>query len=331
MNEMTIGEKIAKLRREKSMTQEELAEKLGVSAQAVSKWENNICCPDIALIPKIAQLFGVSTDMLLGSEQLRDTPKKATLENDGFQKKKSLWLKTRWEILVAAFVLLLGGSLLWNSLAEIGLGFWEVLLIDGIITVGLGAMFVRLTPFSIGLFALGIIYHLVKFNIITWADKYNSLILPAVIIILGLTILYGIFFPKKHRHKYFVNGVEHDAKTQFSASVDDGVLDFSLRFGENRYDVDCEVFKGGDIEVSFGEAVVDLTKCKTVAADATLCVKVSFGEATLVLPKHIRAVSEDPKASFGDVSHSYGTPDADAVTLVIEPKASFGAFNIKYI
>ncbi len=61
----TIGTRIARLRRERGMTQEELGERLGVSAQAVSKWENDISCPDILALPALADLLGVSTDELL--------------------------------------------------------------------------------------------------------------------------------------------------------------------------------------------------------------------------------------------------------------------------
>lgn len=59
-----IGKNIAALRREKGWTQEQLAEKLGVSAQAVSKWESGKSCPDISLLPAIAGLFGVTVDAL---------------------------------------------------------------------------------------------------------------------------------------------------------------------------------------------------------------------------------------------------------------------------
>lgn len=63
---MNLGKTITEKRKTMGMTQEELATKLGVSPQAVSKWENNISCPDIALLPEIARLFGISVDTLLG-------------------------------------------------------------------------------------------------------------------------------------------------------------------------------------------------------------------------------------------------------------------------
>lgn len=61
----TIGQNIAKFRKEKSITQEELAEICGVSPQAVSKWENDASCPDVTLLKTIARTFGISIDELL--------------------------------------------------------------------------------------------------------------------------------------------------------------------------------------------------------------------------------------------------------------------------
>lgn len=63
---MTMGEKIKALRKRKGISQEILAQVLGVSCQAVSKWENGNTMPDIGLIPAIAVYFGVSTDELFG-------------------------------------------------------------------------------------------------------------------------------------------------------------------------------------------------------------------------------------------------------------------------
>ncbi len=62
----TLGERIAYYRKSCGMTQEQLAEKCSVSAQAVSKWENDLTAPDISLLPKLAELFHVTTDELLG-------------------------------------------------------------------------------------------------------------------------------------------------------------------------------------------------------------------------------------------------------------------------
>lgn len=64
--ENKISKQIAFFRKQMNLTQDELAIRLGVTNQAVSKWENDICCPDIQLLPKIAELFGISIDSLFG-------------------------------------------------------------------------------------------------------------------------------------------------------------------------------------------------------------------------------------------------------------------------
>ena len=63
---MNIGTNIYTLRKEKKITQAQLAEKLGVSEQAISKWENDQCAPDVSLFPIIAEFFGVSIDRIFG-------------------------------------------------------------------------------------------------------------------------------------------------------------------------------------------------------------------------------------------------------------------------
>ncbi len=61
---MTLGNKIAVLRKEQGLTQDGLAQKLGVTNQAVSKWESDACCPDIQLLPKLADILNTSLDAL---------------------------------------------------------------------------------------------------------------------------------------------------------------------------------------------------------------------------------------------------------------------------
>lgn len=65
-NMSTLGENIANLRKNKGMTQEKLAETIGISAQSVSKWENNVSMPDIALLPILSDIFSVTIDTLFG-------------------------------------------------------------------------------------------------------------------------------------------------------------------------------------------------------------------------------------------------------------------------
>lgn len=66
---MSLGSQIARFRKEKSMTQEALANALGVTNQAVSKWELDQSCPDIQLLPKLADLFGISLDRLFERQE----------------------------------------------------------------------------------------------------------------------------------------------------------------------------------------------------------------------------------------------------------------------
>lgn len=68
MEHNTMGNVIAALRKEKGMTQKDLADQLNVTDKAVSKWERNIACPDTTLIPKLAEILGISIDELMAAK-----------------------------------------------------------------------------------------------------------------------------------------------------------------------------------------------------------------------------------------------------------------------
>ena len=68
MNE-TFGQRFTRLRKQRGLTQEELGEKIGISGQAVSKWENDASMPDISLLVQLSDILGVSLDDLLGKER----------------------------------------------------------------------------------------------------------------------------------------------------------------------------------------------------------------------------------------------------------------------
>ncbi len=69
MTNKNIGEMISSLRKEKGMTQSDLAEKMNVTDKAVSKWERNLSCPDVNSIPKLAEVLGVSVDELMNTKK----------------------------------------------------------------------------------------------------------------------------------------------------------------------------------------------------------------------------------------------------------------------
>lgn len=69
MMKLTIGKNLKRLRREKNITQDQLADILGVSYQSVSRWETGLCYPDIELLPTISDFFGVSVDKLIGVDK----------------------------------------------------------------------------------------------------------------------------------------------------------------------------------------------------------------------------------------------------------------------
>ena len=80
---MTLGNRIAALRKERGLTQEALAQRLEVTNQSVSKWESDQCCPDILLLPKIADIFGVTIDSLFGREAPATPTADLPWEDDG--------------------------------------------------------------------------------------------------------------------------------------------------------------------------------------------------------------------------------------------------------
>ena len=76
----TIGKRISEYRKKKDLKQDELAEMLGVSPQAVSKWENDLSCPDISLLPELSRILGISIDEIVQGK--KDEPAVTLLPED---------------------------------------------------------------------------------------------------------------------------------------------------------------------------------------------------------------------------------------------------------
>ena len=79
-----LADNLQLLRKQKRLTQEELAEIFGVTSQSISKWELGINCPDITMLPAIASYFDITTDELLGIKK-------------PVKKQKILYIQFRWQ------------------------------------------------------------------------------------------------------------------------------------------------------------------------------------------------------------------------------------------
>ena len=100
---MIIGKKIKELRKKKDMTQEKLADYLGVSYQAVSKWENGAACPDLSLIIPISKILDVSVDELFGvGENTNEAKRKKELYDAHCETWQNGNTERRYEIALAA-------------------------------------------------------------------------------------------------------------------------------------------------------------------------------------------------------------------------------------
>lgn len=82
MNQERIGKFIAECRKAKSLTQEQLAENLGVSINAVSKWERGICLMDMSLLKPLSNLLDISINEILAGEKIKDEELKSKTEEN---------------------------------------------------------------------------------------------------------------------------------------------------------------------------------------------------------------------------------------------------------
>ncbi len=129
MDRQTFGATIASMRKEKGMTQLELAEMMGVTDKAVSKWERDLSFPDISSLPKLAEVFDVSVDELI---KAKSTPKESVL--------KSKAIKIL-QIACKAIALAMGVAVVVLSILH------ELDTTDAILMLGLGLEFLAVHAF----------------------------------------------------------------------------------------------------------------------------------------------------------------------------------------
>lgn len=123
MNQEKSGKFIAKLRKEKNMTQEQLAEKMGVSINAVSKWERGLSFPDVSLYKKLCKELGINIEELINGEKDNSDEAKekaiiSTINETNKIKKNS---KKMLIALCTIFVIIIGGLIYYNKNLKVNL------------------------------------------------------------------------------------------------------------------------------------------------------------------------------------------------------------------
>lgn len=335
--EQTLGKRIVAGRKRLGLTQDQLAERLGVTAQAVSKWENDQSCPDIAMLPKLAEIFGITTDALLGRENTAPVHEAEIVDDEDTHESRGGW-EFHWDggrkegLTFAVLMLLVGALTLLVKIQQWDVSFWSILWPSALLVYGIRGLFSRFSFFSIGCALFGGYFLIDNLNI--WElDISSELVFPIIIVIFGVSLLVdALRKPKKPKFTISRNGVKLNANEETQSNFTTGTDTFScsLSFGENTHYVALPLLKSGDIECSFGELTVDLSNCVQVAEDCEIEANCSFGSLNILVPKRY-FVNLDRSSAFGSIDIS-GQPDHEPEgTIELDANVSFGQIQIRYI
>ncbi len=327
MSKNTLGERIKFHRTRLHMTQEQLAQKLGVSPQAVSKWEHDQSCPDISVLPDLAELFGVSVDELLGKEK----PCQAEVVEEKKQH-HVVWNfpGRKGSILSALYVIVVAGLILMNNLCHFDVSWWTVVWTVACVFISLhgfgdDASLGRITAGFLGLYVL-----LTAYGVFAWSFRW-SVAIPVMLLIWGLSLLIDAIRGGKPLVYVSTNkNIEKDKeKREFSCA--DGYVKCEFAFGTHRTVVAAETLRGGSIETAFGQFTIDFSGCKSASPDCTIEVEHGFGSLTLLFPKHlaVEVIKGDSAISKVNVEGSPAEVTNGTVRLSLEN--AFSALNIRYV
>lgn len=332
--EQTLGKRIVQHRKRLGLTQDQLAEKLGVTAQAVSKWENDQSCPDISMVPKLAEIFGITTDALLGA-----APQESVYESEVVDEKDDTNLfhiqKGNWEFTwdsskksalgFALFVLTVGAQLLAARFLKFDIGFWRILWPTALIMLGLTELTKKFSFFSLGCTLFGGYFLLDYWHLLPFSMG-SELIFPAILVIFGLSLLADAL----KRPKKSVFHVNHSNKKKNNYKIDGERFEYDTSFGSDEQFISIPRLSFGKISTSFGDYTVDLSGVKEVSDHCMLDVSCSFGELTLLVPRRFQ-VQQTSSTFFAELEIE-GHPDSQPEGIIsVKSSASFGEITIQYI
>lgn len=328
----TMGKRISDLRKGKGMTQEQLAQLLGVTPQAVSKWENDLSCPDISILPQLAEALGVTTDELLGKAPLQTVAPETEKQSGKAHVSVRLRMNKAEKVIFALLLMGIGVVFLLNAFHVIELGegvtFGSVLWPFLVACMGVLACRSELNPVSIGLFLFGVYMLLFNLGIIpaqyklTWAMAW-----PVALILIGVTILLHFLLPKRKKE----GGIFEVEKSDpvFDCTDESGFIRIDSAFTSQTKCVETGApFTGAKIDSSFGSLVLDLSQAE-IQNGALIDADVSFGSLTVRLPAFVGA-NAACKTAFGGYDCPPGNPDAE-IKVSLNGDVSFGKIEVEYV
>lgn len=337
--EETLGKRIAAHRKQLKLTQDQLAEQLGVTAQAVSKWENDLSCPDIGTLPRLASIFGISIDALLGCE-----PPKQTIVHEGevvsekFEKTGGPTLKGQLELQfdngkkgalgLAFWVLLCGGTILASRLMDSDLRFWDSLWTTGLLTFGLWELFPKFSVFRLGCALFGGYFLLEKMSITSFGLS-GKLIFPVCLLLFGLGLLIDAL-KKPRNSKSKLHSSHHSDAFTSSCNVEDDHFQCDTSFGENTFLITSPRLVTGKIDSSFSELTVDLSGCAEIADNCIIDANCSFGDIKVLVPSCYE-LKANPSNTFGSFDFQGQPVKNPQGTILLNANVSFGKIQVIYI
>ena len=337
--EQTLGKRIAEHRKKMKLTQDGLAEKLGITAQAVSKWENDQSCPDITMLPRLAAIFGITTDKLLGIEQEKPALEGEVVNDRGIHFDLDTDKGGNWEfhwdagkksaITFALLVLTVGMLFFAARVLNWDVSFWGILWPCAILTYGIKELLDKFSVFSVGVTLFGG-YFLVK-NLGFWEfDIAGELIFPIAVVLFGVSLLLdALKKPEKDKFSVVHKG-NTNKKPHSKCSESDGYFICEQAFGENTHYVEAQTLRGGQIDSCFGSVTVDLTGCQNLGENCAIQADCSFGNLEIRVPRRFR-VEPNSDVVFAYLDFS-GEPDSETVGVIrLNADVSFGHIEVQYV
>ena len=326
--ETTLGKRIVHNRKRLGLTQDQLAEQLGVTAQAVSKWENDQSCPDITMLPRLAEIFGISTDALLGREA--PTPVyTATVEDDSSKKKQ-------WEfhfdagrkshLCFAVTILAIGILYFLSKFFHLRADLWEIIWPTIPLVYGLFGIFPGFSLIHLGCALAGCYFLVDNLGLLSFGIP-GELLWPVIIVLIGIYLLTkALRKPRKANISF--KGKHPKPSEQIETGED--CFDFSASFGEDTHYVSLDCLREGKVSTSFGAYTIDLSGVGAVAEGCSIELNLAFGELELLVPK--RFWVKPNKSSFLAQITLVGEASQEPEGVIyVNGSAAFGEIVIRYI